>query len=148
MFAEVPPGGTGIGGNPLPGLNLPGNVQFLSATYNVDENVLGGLLTVTVVRNNGQLGTVAVDYATGTMGAFALAAALFQRERTGKGQHIDLAMLGVAMMMQASIAEDPRWDLWALLSPFLLVALPAMALTAALALIFETIPGLSGGAFG
>jgi crotonobetainyl-CoA:carnitine CoA-transferase CaiB-like acyl-CoA transferase len=38
-----------------------------------------------------------------TMGAFALAAALFQRERTGKGQHIDLAMLGVAMMMQASL---------------------------------------------
>jgi crotonobetainyl-CoA:carnitine CoA-transferase CaiB-like acyl-CoA transferase len=37
------------------------------------------------------------------MGAFALAAALFQRERTGKGQHIDLAMLGVAMMMQASL---------------------------------------------
>ncbi|PYQ12503.1 MAG: hypothetical protein DMH00_06015 [Acidobacteria bacterium] len=58
-----------------------------------------------------------------------------------------VAVLGVAaMMMQASIAEDPRWDLWALLSPFLLVALPAMALTAALALIFETIPGLSGGA--
>jgi crotonobetainyl-CoA:carnitine CoA-transferase CaiB-like acyl-CoA transferase len=45
----------------------------------------------------------AIDYATGTMGAFALASALFQRERTGKGQHIDLAMLGVAMMMQASL---------------------------------------------
>src|ERR1044071_4342290 len=36
------------------------------------------------------------------MGAFALAAALFQRERTGRGQHIDLAMLGVAMMLQGS----------------------------------------------
>jgi crotonobetainyl-CoA:carnitine CoA-transferase CaiB-like acyl-CoA transferase len=50
-----------------------------------------------------KIGAPAVDYATGTMGAFALSAALFQRERTGKGQHIDLAMIGVAMMMQASL---------------------------------------------
>src|SRR6201993_1816384 len=50
-----------------------------------------------------KIGAPAVDYATGTMGAFALASALFQRERTGRGQHIDLAMLGVAMMMQASL---------------------------------------------
>jgi crotonobetainyl-CoA:carnitine CoA-transferase CaiB-like acyl-CoA transferase len=50
-----------------------------------------------------KIGAPAVDYATGTMGAFALSAALFQRERTGKGQHIDLAMLGVAMMMQSSL---------------------------------------------
>src|SRR5258708_10152622 len=50
-----------------------------------------------------KIGAPAVDYATGTMPAFALASALFQRERTGTGQHIDLAMLGVAMMMQASL---------------------------------------------
>ena len=49
-----------------------------------------------------KFGAPAIDYATGTMGAFALAAALFQRERTGKGQRIDLAMLDVAIMMQAS----------------------------------------------
>jgi crotonobetainyl-CoA:carnitine CoA-transferase CaiB-like acyl-CoA transferase len=48
--------------------------------------------------------TSGIMASTGTeMGAFALSAALFQRERTGKGQHIDLAMLGVAMMMQASL---------------------------------------------
>ena len=49
-----------------------------------------------------KLGAPAIDYATGTMGAFALATALFQRERTGLGQRIDLAMLDVAVMMQAS----------------------------------------------
>src|SRR5690606_3983718 len=38
-----------------------------------------GTPEVTPLRN----GTSAIDYASGTMGAFALAAALFQRERTG-----------------------------------------------------------------
>lgn len=49
-----------------------------------------------------KFGAPAIDYATGTMGAFALASALFQRERTGRGQRVDLAMLDVAIMMQAS----------------------------------------------
>jgi crotonobetainyl-CoA:carnitine CoA-transferase CaiB-like acyl-CoA transferase len=49
-----------------------------------------------------KFGAPAIDYATGTMGAFALSAALFQREKTGCGQHIDLAMLDVAIMMMAS----------------------------------------------
>jgi crotonobetainyl-CoA:carnitine CoA-transferase CaiB-like acyl-CoA transferase len=58
--------------------------------------------TGTAEANPIKLGAPVIDYATGTMGAFALAAALFQRERTGRGQRIDLAMLDVAMMMQAS----------------------------------------------
>src|SRR6202163_3643112 len=49
-----------------------------------------------------KFGSPAVDYATGTMAAFALASALFQRERTGRGQHIDLAMLDVAMILMSS----------------------------------------------
>src|SRR5205814_2916935 len=49
-----------------------------------------------------KFGAPAVDYATGTMAAFALASALFQRERTGQGQHIDLAMLDVAMILMSS----------------------------------------------
>jgi crotonobetainyl-CoA:carnitine CoA-transferase CaiB-like acyl-CoA transferase len=49
-----------------------------------------------------KFGSPAVDYATGTMGAFALATALFQRERTGRGQRIDLAMLDVAMILMSS----------------------------------------------
>jgi crotonobetainyl-CoA:carnitine CoA-transferase CaiB-like acyl-CoA transferase len=44
----------------------------------------------------------AVDYATGMTGAFALASALFQRERTGRGQRIDMAMLDVAMVLMGS----------------------------------------------
>lgn len=49
-----------------------------------------------------KFGSPAIDYATGTMGAFALAAALFQRERTGRGQRIDMAMLDVAMILMSS----------------------------------------------
>src|SRR5215470_11106539 len=49
-----------------------------------------------------KFGSPAIDYATGTSGAFALAAALFQRERTGRGQRIDMAMLDVAMILMSS----------------------------------------------
>ena len=49
-----------------------------------------------------KIGAPAIDYATGTMGAYALSAALFQRERTGLGQRIDMAMLDVAMILMSS----------------------------------------------
>jgi crotonobetainyl-CoA:carnitine CoA-transferase CaiB-like acyl-CoA transferase len=50
-----------------------------------------------------KLGSPAVDYATGMTGAFALASALFQRERTGRGQRIDMAMLDVALILASSL---------------------------------------------
>jgi crotonobetainyl-CoA:carnitine CoA-transferase CaiB-like acyl-CoA transferase len=49
-----------------------------------------------------KFGSPAIDYATGMTGAFALASALFQRERTGRGQRIDMAMLDVAMILMSS----------------------------------------------
>jgi crotonobetainyl-CoA:carnitine CoA-transferase CaiB-like acyl-CoA transferase len=63
-----------------------------------------GLMATTGTKevNPIKFGSPAVDYATGTMGAFALASALFQRERTGRGQRIDLAMLDVAMILMSS----------------------------------------------
>jgi hypothetical protein len=54
-----------------------------------------------------------------------------------------LAIAGLAMQLLQ--AEDSHVELWNLLSPFLLLALPAMAITAALAVLFETIPWLRGG---
>lgn len=50
-----------------------------------------------------------------------------------------------ALVMQFFFAEDQRIDLWALLAPFLLLALPVMALTAGIALFFEMVPALKGG---
>src|SRR6185312_5947917 len=50
-----------------------------------------------------KIGAPAVDYMTGMTGAFALSAALYQREKTGRGQRIDMAMLDVAMTMMSSL---------------------------------------------
>jgi hypothetical protein len=54
-----------------------------------------------------------------------------------------LALAAVAMQLLA--AEDRTFHAWALLSPFLFLALPAMAMTAAMALLFETFSFLRGG---
>ena len=54
-----------------------------------------------------------------------------------------IAVCGVGM--QWLRAEDRHVQLWALLAPFLLIALPAMAVTAALAILFESISWLKRG---
>src|SRR6266700_1490647 len=59
-------------------------------------------MTGTEEVNPVKFGSPAIDYATGMTGAFALSAALFQREKTGKGQRIDMAMLDVAMILMSS----------------------------------------------
>src|SRR6185295_3852671 len=64
-----------------------------------------GIMAMTGTKevNPVKFGSPAIDYATGMTGAFALSAALFQRERTGKGQRIDMAMLDVAMILMSSL---------------------------------------------
>lgn len=57
-----------------------------------------------------------------------------------------LAVLFVAaIVIQLVAGEDRRIDLLEIALPFLLLALPMMALVAALAVLFETVPGLRGG---
>jgi hypothetical protein len=57
-------------------------------------------------------------------------------------------MVGVIALaaagMQLIRGESFRLDLWALLSPFVFCVLPAMAMIAAIAILFETIPWLRG----
>lgn len=51
------------------------------------------------------------DYATGIQMANAICAALFARERTGKGQRIDITLLGTALAMQTSqFTWIDAWD--------------------------------------
>ena len=59
-------------------------------------------MTGTPEVNPIKTGSPVIDYATGTMCAFAISAALFQRERIGRGQYIDSAMLDVSLMLMGS----------------------------------------------
>jgi hypothetical protein len=54
-------------------------------------------------------------------------------------------LVAAAAVTQLIRGEVLRIDAWALLAPFLFIALPVLALVAALAILFETIPGLRGG---
>jgi hypothetical protein len=54
-------------------------------------------------------------------------------------------LAGTALFTQFLRAEDTHYRLGALLAPFLWVALPAMAITASVAVLFETLPVLRGG---
>ncbi|MBP6406552.1 MAG: CoA transferase [Proteobacteria bacterium] len=51
-----------------------------------------------------RIGFPVVDTFTGLLGAFAMMSALLQRERTGQGQYIDVAMMDAAMVMMVSVA--------------------------------------------
>jgi crotonobetainyl-CoA:carnitine CoA-transferase CaiB-like acyl-CoA transferase len=76
--------------------------------YDQAIQATSGLTASTGTPTSGpiKVGAPVIDYATGTTGAFALATALFQRTRTNKGQYIDMAMLDVALMLQASHMTD------------------------------------------
>ncbi|MDD7973134.1 CaiB/BaiF CoA transferase family protein [Roseinatronobacter alkalisoli] len=55
-------------------------------------------------------GAPVMDYATGTTAAYAIAAALLQRERTGgMGNYIDVSMLDVALMFATSHVASYFW---------------------------------------
>ena len=97
-------------------------------------------------------GSVERDRATGVgqiLASTPMTKALYVLGKAASNLAVLGAMLGVlaafAVVTQWVAAEDPRVQLWPLLSPFLLFAMPMMALVAALAVLFETIPGLRGG---
>ncbi len=60
-----------LGGNPPPPLNRPGNVEFVAASFSVNENAAGGVVIVTARRTGGNLLPLVVDYATSDRTAVA-----------------------------------------------------------------------------
>ncbi len=56
-------------------------------------------------------GAPVIDYAAGTTAAYAIAAALLQRERNGgQGTHIDVSMLDVALLFSTSHVASHYWS--------------------------------------
>jgi crotonobetainyl-CoA:carnitine CoA-transferase CaiB-like acyl-CoA transferase len=55
-------------------------------------------------------GAPVIDYASGLSAAFAISGALFQCERTGRGQRVDCAMLDAALMLMSSHLTGYLWS--------------------------------------
>jgi crotonobetainyl-CoA:carnitine CoA-transferase CaiB-like acyl-CoA transferase len=77
----------------------------------VYDNVVqafSGLMAMTGTSNSGPLksGAPVLDYASGTMAAFAVAAAIARRERSGEGQHLDVSMLDTAFMLMSPVISS------------------------------------------
>jgi crotonobetainyl-CoA:carnitine CoA-transferase CaiB-like acyl-CoA transferase len=72
--------------------------------YDLVIQAASGLMahTGTPEANPIRIGSPVVDYATGTSGAFAIASALYHRNRTGLGQRIDLSMFDVSMILMGA----------------------------------------------
>lgn len=68
----------------------------------------GGLMSVIGNKDTGPLkvGPPITDYATGMAAAYAISTALFQREREGCGQYIDVSMLDTALALMSSYVTD------------------------------------------
>lgn len=78
------------------------------ARYPAYDSVIqaaSGFMSVTGTPESGPLksGPPVVDYAMGLAGAFAISSALFQRQRTGQGQYIDVSMLESALALMSSL---------------------------------------------
>ncbi len=118
----------------------------------------------------GSLMSLVITFFLGIAGFYLVKNAVERDERTGVGQIIattpttgsqyllgkwlsNFTVLAVlvgilalaAILMQIINREDVQIQLWALLAPFLFIALPMMALVAAFAVFFESVSWLKGG---
>ncbi len=76
--------------------------------YDVVIQAFSGLMAANGTAETGpvRVGPPMVDYGTGGQAALAISAALLQREKTGKGQRIDVSMLDAALMLMSASVTD------------------------------------------
>jgi CoA:oxalate CoA-transferase len=86
------------------GFGQSGPLKFNPAIDQIIQS-MSGLMTLSGEPGSGpmRIGFPVVDTYTGLLAAFAMVSALLQRERTGEGQYIDVAMLDAAMVMMISL---------------------------------------------
>jgi len=77
-------------------------------TYDTVIQAMSGIMSFTGTPDSAPLrsGAPIIDYVSGFSAAFAIASALFQRERTGRGQFIDCSMLDAATMLMGSVVTS------------------------------------------
>ena len=87
----------------ITGFGQAGPIAERTAYDNIIQ-AYSGLMAATGDEQTAPLkvGPPVLDYGTGAQAAFAIAAALYQRTATGKGQYIDVAMLDAALMLMSS----------------------------------------------
>jgi hypothetical protein len=122
----------------------------------INSHWIGALMAMTATLFLGWFGfylvkgAVARDYETGVGQIMATTPLTRPLYTLGKWLS-NLAVLGVMLLILLAagvvmnLLVGARLDLWALTAPILLIALPCLALIAALAVLFETIAWLRGG---
>ncbi len=78
--------------------------------YDVNIQAISGLMAMTGTTETGptRTGAPIIDYATGLAGALACTSALLQRQSTGIGAFVDVAMLEIAFSLMSSTITDYR----------------------------------------
>ena len=85
--------------------------------FDLTMQAMSGIMSVTGEPGGAPVkcGLPVCDFVAALYGAFGVAAALRERERTGKGQHLDVAMLGTSLAVAAlqtseyfGTGQDPR----------------------------------------
>ena len=95
----------------ITGFGLTGPMKD-DAAYDFMIQAMGGLMSVTGAPDDApgggpqKVGVPIVDIMTGMYATIGVLAALANREKTGKGDHIDLAMLDVSVAMLANQAMN------------------------------------------
>lgn len=90
----------------LSGYGQDGAYSRRSAYDHVIQAMSGiTMITGTAETVPNRIGPPLFDYLAGIYGAFALLAALKERDRTGEGQRIDIAMLDAALVAMASFSS-------------------------------------------